>query len=396
MIILKLAWRNILRNKRRTVFTVSMMTFGYVLFSFFIALGDGAYSNIINQFINARTGEYQVHKGDYLEHPKLYKTISHYKKTIQKIEAKSEVKGVAPRIHGGALAFNQNKTVGATVWGVDFNKEAKLTTLPKRITSGELPKSYGEVIIGKKVAKVLGLKLDEELILISSGADGSIANDKYIVKGIIAPEEGGQDDFMVYMSLDSAQEFFSMWGQVHSLMIRTNLKLEEMRKISLGEDLTLSSWKEVEADFYKAMLADKKGDEIGRYIIMFLVAIGVLNTVLMSILERTKEFGVLKAIGTRPLMIFNLIILETVFIALISIVFGIVIAYGVNSYFALYGISFEKPIEYGGMVFDTMRAVVDLHVFISPIGTVLISAILVSLYPAYKAARVIPVEAMHE
>lgn len=395
MIVFKLAWRNIRRNQRRTLLTVSMMTFGFVLFSFFIALGDGAYSNIINQFINARTGEIQIHKLDYLENPKLYKTIPKYNKKIQELESMEGVKGVAPRIHGGALSFHKNKTVGTVVWGVDFDKERALTTLKNRISLGSLPTDFGQVVIGKKIAKVLKLNLDDELILISSGADGSIANDKYIVKGIISPKEAGQDDFMVYMNLESAQDFFSMWGQVHSLMVRTTESIEDFKTKEIGNKLTISSWKEVEADFYKAMLADKKGDAIGKLIIMLVVAIGVLNAVLMSILERQKEFGVLKAIGTKPFQLFQLITLETLFIAIISIGFGSIIAFFVNTYFSIHGIEFSEPIEYGGMVFDKIQAIVDLHVFIFPSCVILLTAVLVSLYPAYKAAKTIPVEAMH-
>lgn len=394
MIVFKIAWRNILRNKRRTVLTVSMMTFGYVLFSFFIALGDGAYKNVINQFINARTGEFQLNHGDYLENPKLYKTIPKYKKIISKLEMNEDIKGVAPRIHGGALGFYKNKTVGAQVWGIDFQKEEKLTTLKARITSGSFPNDYSEVIIGKKIAKVLKLEIGGELILISSGADGSIANDKFIVKGIISPEETGQDDFMVYMQLSTAQDFFSMWGQVHSLMIRGNIEKNDFSKLDLNDKLTLSTWKEVESDFYKAMQADKKGDAIGKFIIMLVVAIGVLNAVLMSILERRKEFGVLKAIGTKPIQLFQLITIETMIIGVISIVFGVLIAFGVNTYFSIYGIEMEEPIHYGGMVFNEMKAIVDKDGFITPAWVILFTSFIVSLYPAYKAAKTIPVEAM--
>lgn len=394
MIILKIAWRNILRNKRRTLLTVSMMTFGYVLFSFFIALGDGAYKNIINQFINARTGELQIHSGDYLESPKLYKTIPKFKRIIKTLEMSKDIRGVAPRIHGSALGFYKNKTVGATVWGVDFKKEEKLTTLKSRITSGSFPTSYSEVVIGKKIAKVLKLDIGGELILISSGADGSIANDKFIVKGIIAPQETGQDDFMVYMQLPTAQDFFSMWGQVHSLVIRTTLVHDDFSKFHLDKQLTISTWKEVESDFYKAMLADKKGDVIGRFIIMLVVAIGVLNAVLMSILERRKEFGVLKAIGTKPSQLFLLITIETLIIGFISICFGFVLAFGVNTYFSIYGIEMKEPIRYGGMVFKEMKAIVELDGFLNPAWVIIITSFVVSLYPAYKAAKTIPVEAM--
>ena len=127
---------------------------------------------------------------------------------------------------------------------------------------------------------------------------------------------------------------------------------------------------------------------------MLVVAIGVLNAVLMSILERRKEFGVLKAIGTKPIQLFQLITIETLIIGVISIVIGVCLSFGVNTYFSIYGIELEEPIKYGGMVFKEMKAIVDMDGFLTPAWVILLTSIIVSIYPAYKAAQTVPVEAM--
>lgn len=390
--LLKLAWRNIFRNRRRSFLTISMMVFGFVLFSFFMALSSGAYNAIIEEFINSDTGEFQIHTEDYLVNPKIYKTIKNYENVIEKIE--KETKGQATgRIEGAALAFFENKTFGVTIRGVFFNKELKMTTLEKRLKSGVIPQKEYQVLVGRKIAKNLKLKLNDEFVLISSGADGSIANETFMVSGIVDTGSSSFDDTMIYMNHNDAQEFFSMWGSTHEIMIRTNLSQSKLKK-EIPALLTLSDWTEVEADFYKAMLADRKGDQIGRFIIIILVALGVLNTILMSILERIREFGVLKAIGTKPSFIFKLIVAESFMLSLIGIGVGVIFAIVVNWYFSINGFVFDPPIEYGGFTFAEMNTSLDIINFILPGGVVLCTSLLVSLYPAYKASKIYPMEAL--
>jgi putative ABC transport system permease protein len=374
-----------------------MMVFGLVLSSFFLALADGGYNEIIHQFIDSQTGEMQVHYKDYLDEPKLYKAIPKYQETMDKLIQSEDVITVAPRIRGSALAFHKQKTFGAEVMGIDFSKEFKASTLQKRITSGRFPEQ-GEyaVVIGRRVASVLKLKLNDEIVLISSGADGSIANDKYQVVGIIDSGSASIDDMKVYMSLDIAQEFFSLWGRVHEIVIRTKDGNIDKGNLTLSEGLVASDWKEVEKDFYKAMEADRAGDSIARFIIMLLVALGVFNTVLMSILERTKEFGVLKAIGTRPSSLVKMIVSECFFMATISIVIGGVLAFAVNTYFSIYGIALETAFEYGGFTFQYFKAAINLNSYLTPSLFIFVTALLVSFFPAMKAARITPIEAMSE
>jgi ABC-type lipoprotein release transport system permease subunit len=315
------------------------------------------------------------------------------------LEDNDFIKRTAPRIKGHALSFLNKKTMGASIIGIDLKREFQATSLKKRLTHGAFFEvDQREIVIGRKIARTLRATLGDDIVLISSGADGSIANDQYRVVGIIDNGENGMDDHIIYMSIQQAQEFFSLWGRVHEIVILTQhmpelyIKNKLVKKLSAG--LTVSSWDEVEKDFYKAMQADRKGDSIIRFIIMFVVAIGVLNTVLMSILERTREFGVLKALGTTPKSIFLMITLETLILALLSISIGFVCAYLLNYYFSIHGIPFEA-IEYGGFVFDEMRTNLNYSYFITPALVVMLVSIIVSVFPALKAAKTIPIEAMN-
>lgn len=373
-----------------------MMTLGYVLFSFFISLADGAYNDIINKFIKERTGHIQIHRLGYLETPRLNQTIKNYPEIISKLITTRNIP-YSLRLIGGALAFSKNKSIGVEVIGVIPELESKLTTLKSRVNIGKyFPANH--IIIGKRIAELLELNLGNQLILISQGADGSVANDIFHVGGIISSQDESFDDSVVYMPLEMAQDFFSLYNQIHEIALRTHQEptiLAQSLNQLLSKDLKANTWQEVEKDFYRAMQVDRKGDMIGQSIFIVVVVIGVLNTILMSILERNKEFGVLKAIGTRPITIFSLITLETFLMSIISVILGIICALFINGYFSIVGIDFT-PFEYGGMRFDKMFTTLNVRCFVLPALTIIGSSIMVSIFPALKAARVFPIEEMRK
>ena len=172
-------------------------------------------------------------------------------------------------------------------------------------------------------------------------------------------------------------------------------KITEAIETSLNDStLDVDSWQVVAKNFFRAMQADQQGDAIGRIIIMLIVAIGVLNTVLMSVLERTSEYGVLKAVGTKPRQIFWLVICEVLIIAVGSIAVGAVLGTAANHLLSIYGITMPQEFTYGGIKFQTMYADVNARSLIVPAITVILAAAIVSLFPALKAARILPARAM--
>jgi len=405
MLIIKLALRNILRNRRRSVLTVLSMGGGYFMLSFMLSMTEGSYSNIIDLFTQDHTGHVQVHKGNYLDRPSLFKSIEHSSELIDSIKKNPQVTGVTARIYGPSLAYGKNKTFPANVIGINPLLESETTFLKEKVKQGVYLSSaitangYFPAMMGKTLAKNLHLDIGDELVLISQGVDGSIANDVFEVVAIVGTPESFER-MNVYLSLDAMRQFLSMGDQVHELAISLKHQSlarqfsKQLQKTYTQSDLRVEPWQQVEEVFYKSMQADLKGNYVSMGIIIFIVSIGVLNTVLMGTLERTREFGVLKAIGTQPMAIFKLIMLESFFLSVISCLLGLVFALPVNYWLTVVGITMPEPIDMGGVLFESMLGEISWFTMGVPALVVVSSTLLVSLFPGFKAARISPLQAL--
>ena len=400
--ILKIAFRNTLRQKRRTILTGLAMIVGFTLLSLTIGLSDGAYGNIITMFTRNRIGHIQVHREGYLDKPSLYKTIDNASAVGQVIHGIAGVEAWTPRLYGAGLGSVGEKSTAVQIIGVDVARETEATRFDKKVVEGstlsETPSH--EAVIGKGLAKIVAATIGSEIVIVSQGADGSIANDLYKIIGIIESGDDITDRVACYLQIEKAQELLVLEGRVHEIVVIVS-NINRVDKITSAietqlNDLTLdvAPWQEVAKSFYRAMRTDQQGDAISRLVIMLIVAIGVLNTVLMSVLERTREYGVLKAVGTKPAQIFWLVICEVVIIALGSICVGALLGVLVNYLLSIYGITYPQEITYGGMKLKTLYAEVNVRCLVIPAITVMLSAAIVSLFPAIKAARIMPAQAM--
>jgi ABC-type lipoprotein release transport system permease subunit len=409
MLTLTLAFRNILRNRRRSLLTLLSMGGGFFLLCLTLSMSEGSYSNIINIFTQDHTGHVQIHKENYLERPSLYKTINQSNAIIEKLEQQSSVLSVAPRIYGPSLAYGKNKTFPAQVIGIEPDREANTTRLKSKVKQGEYltdganNDGYYSAMIGYSLAKNLKLTVGDELVLISQGIDGSIANDIFIITALVG-DASSYERMNVYISLTAMQMFLSMQSgeqsQVHELAIKLSHQ-GEARAFAMNMQIQLENsllrvepWQVVESSFFNSMQADKKGSYVSMGIIIFIVSIGVLNTILMGTLERTREFGVLKAIGARPTAVFYLIMLESFVLAIIACVIGLILSLPVCIWLASSGIPMPEPIDMGGIIFDTMLGEVSWFVVLLPTVVVILSTLLVSFIPAMRAAKISPLKAL--
>ena len=400
--VLKIAFRNIFRQKRRTILTSLAMIVGFTLSSVFIGWSDGAYGDIISMFTRNRIGHIQVHRQGYLDKPSLYKTISDYTAVGDAIQTVAGVESWTPRVFGAGLGSVDEKSTTVQIVGVDAAREIETTQFDKKVIDGRVLGNTPshDIVIGKGLAKTLSATLGSEMVLFSQGADGSIANDVYTIVGILESGDDATDRVTCYLNLEDAQELLVLEGRVHEIMLTVS-KINQVPKIAKvienrlnDSSLHVAPWQEVAKSFYRAMQADKQGDAIGRIVIMLIVAIGVLNTVLMSVLERTREYGVLKAVGTKPTQIFRLVLCEVAIISIASICVGALLGVLANYLLSIYGITLPEEFTYGGVKFQTMYAEVNARSLIIPAITVLFSALVVGLFPAIKAARIMPAKAM--
>ena len=402
MTTLKIAFRNIFRQKRRTVLTALAMIVGFALSSVFIGWSDGAYSDIIAMFTQNRIGHIQVHQQDYLDKPSLYKTMNDYMSIGQTIGSVKGVEAWTPRVYSAGLGSVGEKSTTVQIIGINVEREIKATRFDKKIVDGReiSAQPAREAVLGKGLARILAATVGDEIVIVSQGADGSIANELYEIVGVAESGDDITDRMACYLHIGDAQELLVLEGRSHEIVVIVSninrvLKITEAIEADLDDStLDVAPWQEVAKSFYRAMQADQQGDAIGRIIIMLIVAIGVLNTVLMSVLERTSEYGVLKAIGTKPRQIFWLVICEVLIIALGSIVVGAGLGASINYLLSIYGITMPQEFTYGGIKFQTMYAEVNVRSLIIPAITVVLSAGIVSIFPALKAARILPARAM--
>ena len=403
MLTLRIAARNILRQKRRSLLTGLSLTGGYMLFVFAYSLLEGSYGNMINIFTLDQSGHIQIHKNDYLDRPKIYKTLQNRERIEAALKNHSGVESFTPRVFSPALAYAEKSTSPAQIMGVDTNLEPTVTRLMQKVSEGDYfsnsanADGYHEVMIGRGLQITLKLKVRDEIVLISSGADGSIANDIFIISGVVG-NKASHDRMMVYLPLNAAQDFLALGDDVHEYAL---LVTDSNRNLSVANELqtqlpevTVSPWQEVAATFYRTMQADKQGNYFMMGLIVFIVFIGVLNTVLMSVLERTKEFGVLRAIGSRPMQIVRLITLETFVLAFTSVVVGLLLVLPIIFWSSEVGLLLPEPVDMGGIQFKEIKGEMAFWVFWVPMIFILATAILISIPPGLRAARIQPKLAM--
>jgi putative ABC transport system permease protein len=322
----------------------------------------------------------------------------------QVLAGNDDVVSFSRRVHSTALAYGGVLSKSVHIVGIDTQSEKKTSQLANKVKKGSFitnkqsPNGYYSALIGFGVADTLSLDPGDEIVLISEGIDGSVANDIYLVSGIVGTSFSWEKN-RIFLPIIAAQHFLSMPGKIHeytiliedtdeSVEIATNLQ----NSISTP-DITVSPWQKVEETFYNDMGIHQRAMYIMLGVVIFMVCIGVLNTVLMSVLERTREFGVLRSIGTSPWRIMLLIFLETIILALMSCAIGFVLSVPLISWITLVGIQMP-PIDFGGVIAERLIGEASLFIFVAPLLIVTTSAALVSIPPGIRAARITPVTAL--
>lgn len=404
--ILRLAWRNIWRNRRRTTITVASITFA-VLFSVFMeAIQKGAWDNLISNVVNFYYGYVQIHEKGYWEEQSLEKAFTIAGPLEQLERQQPNVAAVLPRIESFALASTGNNTTGVLVVGIAPEKERQMTDLDQRLVAGEyLSVKDKAAIIASGVSERLSLGINDTLILISQGYRGVNSAGKYPVKGIVefgSPELNKQ---MVYLPLPEAQWFYGAENLVTSLAldIKNPNRVEETVN-ALRTELDTSryevmSWQAMLPDLLEAKRLDSGGNIVVYFILYMIIGFGIFGTVLMMTKERSYEMGVLVAIGMKRWQLGSVIWIEVILMGLIGALLGILLSLPLVAYFH------ANPLEFAGDYSATMEqfgfeavfpAAFRWTIFAQQALIVIIITFVLGLYPMWKIGRLKPVEAMRD
>ena len=404
-LLVTLAWRNILRNKRRSLLTILAVTFAALLSIAMRGMQIGTYAVNIKNVVRMFSGYCQVQAEGYNANPTLQKFFTFDEPLARSLHAASHVKAYAPRITADGLAAHGQTSIGVMILGVDVNLEGGVTTLLDRIREGSPPRGGREpaVVLGQALAKNLGAGIGDDVVLLAQGADGTLGNMKYVVSGLIRSGSPDLDRTVVMMDLADAQELLAMEGKIHAVAIALeDLRelpdaLDELRASMSGKQLVVLSWEELLPEFRQQIQMDDIGGILFLAILIIIVAFGILNTVLMSVTERFREFGITLAMGMPPARLVLLVVLEGAFLGFLGLVLGNVLAFGVNAYIAANPITFGGDLgtiyeEYGFLpaVYSSVRPHIFLNSSLAIIGITLLSC----LYPAYRVWHLTPIEGM--
>ena len=400
----KLTWRNLWRNRRRTVITMASITFAVVLAIVMQSLQDGVFDNLVKNVVSFYSGYIQVHKTGYQEEQLLENGFVLTDSVVNKIKQPA-VREVVPRLESFALASLGNTTKGCMVVGTDPEKEDRLTSLKSKLIQGAyFNKDEDAALISEGLAKRLKLTVNDTLVLLGQGYQGSFAAAKYPVKGILKFGQPQLNDGLVYLPLRAAQSYLSAENMVTSLALAIDRPsdvdiIRQSLSSTLGKEYEVLSWKELMPEIENHIRADAASFYVSTGILYLIIAFGIFGTILMMIAERRYEFGMLIAIGMKKLRLGRMLIIETILISICGTVTGMLISAPVVLYLKRYPIRFSGTLAraYEQFGFEPIfPAIFNLNIFLSQGIIVLVIALLIGIYPLWHVKRLNPVSAMRK
>ncbi len=404
----KMAWRNIWRNPRRTMLTICAIAFASLLLVFMLSFQFGSYETMINTSVKIQTGHLQVQAETYQEKKNIRLVVPDPAKIAQVIDSIPAVEAYTFRGQAFSLISSNERTYGVAVTGIDPIGEAQVSRLKSLIREGAFlsKEDTHQALVGKLLARNLRVKLGDELTLIGQGRDGSIAATVVQVKGIFSSGISEFDRSAVQIPLQTFQDVYSMQGAVHEVVIiadalrniaaiKTAIQAT-LSSLKLKKPLTVLDWNELMPGLRQSIEMDLVSGLIFYLLLVLVVAFSILNTFLMAIFERTREFGVLMAIGTTPGRLTKVLLIESMTLTFIGIIAGILIGSLITLYFQAHGIDISGASELLSQFGITGRIYPKLSWLSATSGplAVLIITFFAALYPAIKVRMLRPVEAM--
>ncbi len=399
--IFKLAWRNIFRNKRRSLITISSIIFAVIFSVLMRSLQHGAYDNMLKNIVGNYQGYVQVHyKGFWDE-----KTIdnSFYIHDLDTLERNKYIQYINPRIEGYALASFKKESKPVIVLGIDLAKERHTIQLQNKVIKGSFIQENEEgIIIGKGLQKIMNLQINDSLVFLSQGYQGSLASGIYPVVGIIDLKTPELNKRTVIMNLNQTQTFFGLENMATTAVIGpVNGDWEkaefELNQVLDTQNLEVMNWQEMLPELKQLITVDRAGGTFVLIILYSILTFSLFGTVLMLAEERNFEFGVLIALGMAKSKIIQTTILETLIMALVGVLSGLIITLPIVIYFNIFPINLsgqmQEVVEQFG--FEALLPTsLDPKISLTQAAIVFLIVLLVNSYSIIKIRRINPTKAM--
>lgn len=405
----KLAWRNLWRNKRRTLITVLSVAFGVLLSVTFTGVGGYIYTLIIDSGVSMGMGHVSIQAKGYQELPSLKKRIGSISALRQAALAIPGVTAASPRIQGPGMFSTANRSVGGFFVALDPSLESAQTSqLLKAVKEGavfESGQSKG-ALIGARMAEKLKLQVGKKMVCTFTNVDGEVGSVLLRVSGIFKSGSEEADGGIVLLPISAAAQTLGYGADEAgglAIFLKDQRQAEgvaaQLQSSLTRPDCEILSWQQTQTELAGIVRVDKAFNYFFQFVLGLMISIGILNTVLMSVLERKREFGVMLALGLGPEVLFRLVLSESLFLGLAGLVAGALVSLPWALYLAGHGLDL-RHLAPQGVEAGTVMIELIYHIRLYPIHAMTISTVLLTLtmlaglYPAWKAGRVPPVESI--
>ncbi len=408
-ILILLAWRNVWRNRRRTLLTVLTIVVGCAMIIFNNALFHGGTEKMIEDAVTLNTGYLQIHQKGYWENRTIDRAFipgEELLTELNRLKGERRITGYSFRICSEALLSRGGATFGAVLQSIEPGRDRGITSLQKRVLPGgrELREEDGlQVLIGESLARNLRAAPGDEISMLSQAFDGSMAAERLVVAGIFRSGNPQYDRAYVLMPYRQAAASFSLGDYVHAVVIGLPQSSEainveqRLRGMAEGAGLEILDWNRLIPEIVQFVVMDISVGYVFDIILFVVVAFGVLNTIQMSVLERTKEFGVMLSIGTSPGKVFSMVMMEALLISLAGILIGAALGSAASYYVKLHPFDYSRWAEefavWGVLTTVYPARMTLMNLFMTSGITFLLIAAFTCI-PALRASRLRPVEAM--
>ncbi|MCO4747355.1 MAG: ABC transporter permease [Proteobacteria bacterium] len=409
--LIALAWRNLWRQRRRTVLTLVSIAFGGFLAVMMTAMQDRSFADFIDTAARLGAGHVTVQHPEYQDSPTLTRTVEKSDAKRATVDADKAVHTSVDRTSGQTMLSTASDSFGAIFIAYDPAMEDENTfEFTDGLIEGTLFATASDdgIILGKTLAENLGAEIGDKVVFTMTDRHGEIITDMERLVGIVSTGAPSLDAALCLLSINTVRKSLG-YDPTESTQVaifledgRGSLAAAERLRTQLGPEVAVLTWDQIQPEI-RGFIAMKVGGGIAMEIIIgILVAAGIFNTIFMSVMERNREFGIMMAIGYSPAQLFSLVMIESGLLAFMGLIAGVAVTAGPYYYLSTTGIDLSEvyaqsgAVEIGGVGFDT-----TLHIGIFPENAMIIAAaivvatILAGIYPAWKAGRVNPVESIN-
>ncbi|MGD8910304.1 MAG: FtsX-like permease family protein, partial [Chromatiales bacterium] len=376
-----IAWRNIWRNPVRSALTISALVGGLVMVILYAALLEGLSRQMVRNATEVSSGHLQIHRQAFIDDQDLYATLPW--SYLERMENAFPSIHMAPRLYAAGLASTVETSTGVLIRAVDAQRESAVTAMLSHVRRGEALLDLADttasglnrynLLVGAQLAKNMQLEPGSELVLVTQAADGSIGNALYRVAGVLKPLEPAFDRMGVLMSVAAYRELLYLESGFHEvavklddigLLAQTQSALDaELSRLqaqqpldSLGGVAVVRNWRQLNPAVSDMLQLSGSMLLLMGLIVVGLASLGMLNTMLMAVHERTHEFGILLAIGMKRRRLLLMVLLESLFLALVSALIGSIVGTLLAHYLQTHGIDFSASMpdgyDWGGIMFE--------------------------------------------